>query len=148
MLDENAYRQTYAQVNPLQCAFERALLRRCCGCEQVIRRNIAEREAAGCSDPAAQAQCAALKARLRHAAAFVLKLTDPEAPLPHAKELKLQCGGLLGLARLMDAGETTGVPNVYASVTAAVAKFGSLDTLPYQEILPSVRGYEPRRRGA
>lgn len=148
MLDENAYRQTYFELNPLPCVFERALLRRCCGCNQVVRRNIAEREAAGCRDEAAQAQCAALKARLRHAAAFALKLTDPDEPIPHTKELKLQCGGLLGVARLVDAADSaSGVADVHGSVSAAVARFGSLDALPYREIIQSVRSYEPRRRG-
>ena len=57
MYDENAYKQTYSEVNPLQCVFERGMLRRCLDCEHGIRRNIAEREAVGCRDQAAHGLC-------------------------------------------------------------------------------------------
>ena len=146
MLDENAYRDTYEKVNPLQCVFERAILRRCCGCEHVIRRNIAEREAAGCMEPSAQAQCAALKKQLRHAAAFTLKLPHPDEPLPHGKQLKLQCGGLLGMAHLLGEAGVEVVANIYGVLSAALKKYGDLEKLPYQEIIQSIRAYEPRHR--
>ena len=146
MLDENAYRDTYDKVNPLQCVFERAILRRCCGCEHAILRNIAEREAAGCKDTGAQAQCAALKQQLRHAAAFTLKLTHPDEPLPHGKQLKLQCGGLHGIAQLVGEGGSEVVSNIYGVLSAALEKYGDLEKLPYQEIIQSIRAYEPRHR--
>jgi hypothetical protein len=145
MLDENAYRDTYEKVNPLQCVFERAILRRCCGCEYAIRRNIAEREAAGCMDVAAQAQCAELKKTLRHASAFTLKLTHPDEPLPHGKQLKLQCGGLRGIAHLAGDVEAEVVLNIYAAVSAVVKTYGSIEQLPYQEIIQYVRAYQPRQ---
>ena len=144
MLDENAYRDTYNTVNPLQCVFERAILRRCCGCQHAIRRNIAEREAAGCLNSAAHALCTELKKQLRHAAAFTLKLTHPDEPLPHGKQLKLQCGGLLGIAQLMGENEFTEVADIYAAISAATEKYGSLEQLPYQEIIQAIRAYEPR----
>ena len=145
MLDENAYRDTYDKVNPLQCVFERAILRRCCGCEYAIRRNIAEREAAGCMEVNAQAQCAELKKTLRHAAAFTLKLTHPDEPLPHGKQLKLQCGGLLGIARLAGEVDAELVVNIYSAVSAAVKTYGSIENLPYQEIIQYIRAYQPRQ---
>ena len=144
MMDEKAYRDTYNSVNPLQCVFERAILRRCCGCQHVIRRNIADREAAGCLDSSAHAVCTELKQKLRHAAAFTLKLTHPDAPLPHGKQLKLQCGGLLGLARLTAEQELTEVADIYAALTAATQHYGGLDQLPYQQIIQFIHAYDPR----
>ena len=146
MLDENAYRDSYETLNPLQCVFERAILRRCCGCEHSLKRYIAEREAAGCKDPAAHAQCAALKTAMRHAAAFTLKLTHPDEPLPHGKQLKLQCGGLRGIAH--SAGEEVQevVPNIFGVLRTALARYGSLVQLPYPEIIQYIRAYEPRSR--
>ena len=146
MLDENAYRDTYARVNPLQCVFERALLRRCCGCQHAIRRNIADREAAGCLDASAHALCAELKKQLQQAAAFTLKLTHPDAPLPHGKQLKLQCGGLHGIAQLVGEGVSEVVINIDGSLSAALEKYGDLEKLPYQENIQSIRAYEPRHR--
>ena len=144
MLDENAYRATYTTLNPLPCVFERAILRRCCGCQHAIRRNLAEREAAGCRELAAHALCSELKKQLRQAAAFTLKLTHPEEPLPHGKQLKLQCGGLLGIARLTTQNALTEVGDIYGAVVAAIEKYSSLAQLPYQEIIQAIRAYEPR----
>lgn len=144
MLDENAYRDTYSSVNPLQCVFECAILRRCCGCQYAIRRYIAEREAAGCLDVAAHALCIELKKEMRHAALFTLKLSHPDEPLPHGKQLKLQCGGLLGIAHLTTDHGLAEVADIHAAVTAAVLTYGSVEQLPYQNIIQSIRAYEPR----
>ena len=146
MLDENAYRDAYATVNPLQCVFERAILCRCCGCEHSIKRNIAEREAAGCLNAPAHALCVELKKELRRVAAFTLKLANPDEPLPHTKELKLQCGGILGVARVVTP-ETTGpVTNIISVLIAATQQYGALANFPYQEIIHAVHTYEPRPR--
>ena len=146
MLDENAYRDAYATVNPLQCVFERAILCRCCGCEHSIKRNIAEREAAGCLNAPAHALCVELKKELRRVAAFTLKLANPDEPLPHTKELKLQCGGILGVARVVTP-ETTGpVTNIISVLLAATQQYGALANFPYQEIIHAVHTYEPRPR--
>ncbi len=146
MLNESAYRDTYDTVNPLQCVFERAILRRCCGCQHAIRRYIAEREAAGCKDAAAHAVCTALKQQMRHAAAFTLKLAHPDEPLPHGKQLKLQCGGLLGIAQLTAENALSEVADIHAALAAAIHQYGSLEQLPYQEIMQAIRAYEPRPR--
>ena len=146
MLDENAYRDAYTTVNPLQCVFERAILCRCCGCEHAIKRNIAEREAAGCLDAPAHALCVELKKELRRVAAFTLKLAHPEEPLPHTKELKLQCGGILGVARVVTPEATGPVTNIFAELCAATQRYGELANLPYQEIVHAIHAYEPRPR--
>lgn len=146
MYDENAYRQTYADINPLQCVFERGMLRRCLGCDQGIRRNIAEREAVGCRDKAAHDLCGNFKVQLKHAAVFALKSTHPDDPLPHAKELKLQCGGLIGLERVLADAKVDVVSDVAGVLNAAVTKYGSLDGLPYSDLIQSIRLFEPRPR--
>lgn len=146
MLDENAYRTTYTEVNPIQCVFERAILCRCCGCECSIRRNIAEREAAGCKDAASHDLCAELKKELRRAAAFTLKLAHPDEPVPHTKELKLQCGGLLGVERISSPDAAGPVVNIIGALSAAAKRFDGLANLPYQEIIHAVHAYEPRPR--
>lgn len=148
MYDENAYRETYNQVNRQQCVFERGVLRRCLSCEYAHKHLIAEREAMGCDNAEAHAQCDAFKQQLKHAAAFVLKLTSPEAPIPHVKELKLQCGGVLGLARAVAGTPVAEVDNVNGVLNAAFKRYGSLDGLPYPEILQAIRAYEARPRRA
>lgn len=145
MYDENAYKDTYKKVNPLQCVFERAVLRRCVSCHHARKHLIAEREAMGCENAEARAECEALRQHLKTAAVFVLKLTHVDAPIPHVKELKLQCGGLLGLVRLAEP-DALAVDDVYATLTDAIERYGSIASFPYQEIIPTIRGFEPRVR--
>lgn len=146
MLDENAYRTAYTEVNPLQCVFERAILCRCCNCEHGIKRNIAEREAAGCLNAPAHALCVEAKKALRQAAAFTLKMAHPDEPLPHTKELKLQCGGILGVARAVTPDANTPIANIYGVLNAAAQQFGGLANFPYQAIVSAIHTYEPRPR--
>lgn len=129
-----------------------------CACSLAVRRNIAEREAVACDSPPAREECAALCALLLRNSAFALKLTQIDAPLPHAKEMKLQCGGLQGVQRSLThtaaaaAEPARGRPvlplvaDVRGLVKAALEKFGGLQNLPYSAIVQSVVAYQIRRR--
>ncbi|NIR29320.1 MAG: hypothetical protein GWN84_08410 [Gammaproteobacteria bacterium] len=148
MVDEREYRNVYRAVNPQRCLFEKAVLRRTFGCAKLTKVNIAEREAAGCCDPVAQRRCTALLDRLRHASAFAVHLTRSDGPLPHAKEIKIQCGGLLGLQHVTDgaAARAAGVEDIHGLIDRAVTLFGELDALPYAEIVQSVARFQARAR--
>lgn len=145
-MDEDAFRAARAELSPNPCIFEKALLSRCADCSQAERRNIAEREAVACRSIVAQTQCSELRALLRANSAFSLKMIA-DAPIPHAKDIKVQCGGLLGLQTQLniDVGYPP-IANVYALVVAAANRYGSFERLPYGEIVQSVVAYEPRRR--
>ena len=160
-MDESAFRQARDAVAPRPCVFEKATLSGACACTLSARRNIAERESVACVGADAYAECAALSALLRQNAAFALKLTQTDALLPHAKAMKLQCGGLQGVQRVLDAGAGADlppvgagaglegiplVPDVRALVDAARAKFDGLENLPYSTIIQSVVAYQIRRR--
>ena len=158
-MDETAFRQTRGAVNPLPCAFEKAILARCCACPLAQRQNIAEREAVACGSPRAREQCAALRALLRHKSAFALKLMQVDGPLPHSKEMQVECGGLLGVQLALvpeivppieaPAPGAQGLPpvaDVHSLVQAAAARCGALSNLPYSAIVQSVVAYRIRRR--
>jgi hypothetical protein len=158
-MDETAFRQTRGAVNPQPCAFEQAILAGCCACSLAERQNIAEREAVACGSPAAREQCAALRALLRQKSAFALKLTQVDGPLPHSKEMKVECGGLLGLQLALapevipsiegPAPGVQGLPlvaDVQRLVQAAAARPGALSNLPYSAIVQSVVAHRIRRR--
>jgi hypothetical protein len=158
-MDETAFRQACGTVNPQPCAFEKAILARCCACSLAQRQNIAEREAVACDSPGAHQQCSALRSLLRNKSAFALQLTQVDGPLPHSKEMQVECGGLLGVqltlareavssidAPAPDAQALPLVADAHSLVQAAAAKFGALADLPYSTIVQSVVAYRIRRR--
>lgn len=144
-MDEQEFRATCQQVNPQVCAFEKALLAQCCACPQAVHNRIAEREAIGCRSPQAQNNCAILLELFRQNARFVLKMTHLYTPLPHAKALKLQCGGLAGLQQLVDP-EATGHPieDVHKLVQQTQILYGSLTQIPLAVIVQNIALFEVR----
>ena len=147
-MDERAFQDAYRATNPLACPFEKAILICQCTCREAKRVSIAERDSVNCRDVQARGDCSLLVGMLRHNAAFALKLTQADAVLPHAKYVKVQCGGLLGLQAALQpdyAGEAR-VDDIRGLVLEAQERFGSLEALPYSEIVRGIASFEFRRR--
>lgn len=147
-MEEIEYRQTYESLNPYPCAFEKAILNGRYGCIYGQRIHLAEREGMACSVPQKSVSCLELVKELRQNAKFALRLSQVADPLPHTKEMKVQCGGLLGLQAALFpelASETT-VTNIYALVARAITDFERIDRLPYQKIIKFVSHYQVRQK--
>lgn len=143
--NEDAYHEARRSVNPTPCAFEKGVLACCVACSKAEKHLLAERETMNCTEPAAQARCMELKTLLRGHSAFALKVPRPGQQLPHAKELKIQCGGLKGLQASLTGSDTVG--DVFTLIESALAAHGTLEELPYSDIVQGVVHFEARRRG-
>ncbi|NIP71989.1 MAG: hypothetical protein GWO16_02670 [Gammaproteobacteria bacterium] len=133
-------------MNERRCVFEKALLTRRFGCQKLTTTNIGEREAVGCSDGSAQQQCRRLLEHMRRNAAFVLKRTGMPGPFPHAHEIRVQCGGLLGLKQLIcGESESDSLADIHALVRRTAAEYEDLDALPYRTLVRSIARYQGRR---
>ena len=149
-MDEGEYKATFREVNERPCPFTKALLSRCCACSRARKLLLAEREAIACLSPAAHSRCTTLHDLLREKALFALRLTQSDGgQLPHAKEMKVQCGGLLGLDEALHGGSGEApLADVNALVEEALARHGEFAALPYGEIVKAVTAFQLRRRGA
>lgn len=123
------------------CVFAKALQARAVGCELARRRAVGERELIECTSPVARTNCQTLSQVARERARFALKLPRSGTPLMHAQALRLQCGGLLGLRQVLDAGD----PDVHRMVGLALERHGSLVTLPWDAIVAALMRWQPRR---
>jgi len=132
-----------------RCPFEKAILGTQCACEMASRFSVAEQMGVECRSDIARNNCATLLAFMRERARFALKVTDTSAGLPFGKEMKVMLGGLIGLQQQMATGEVAAdrVQNIHALVQQAQAAYGSLDALPYQEIVKSIAAFQGKRRG-
>ncbi len=149
-MDSDAFRQIYRDINERDCVYEKAILSNQCGCSEARKFCIAEREGVSCDSDAAQATCIALLEALRQQARFALKTHDPRRALPHAKAMRLQVGGLRGIAVAVDpeAPAPGIIADVRALLIAALARFGAIEHLPYPLIMQQIAAYKgrPRRR--
>ncbi len=166
-MDEEQYRSAYREMNPTRCYFEKLLLLRYGHCEQAEKLFLAEREALACKDALAQQQCKRLLDNLRSNARFALQVTQANGPLPHAREIKVQAGGLFGLQQLLadknltdtdilndedakfgeQAQQQAPIENIYAIINETVAQYNSLDNIPYNEVVKAIINFKlPERK--
>lgn len=147
-MDKDKLDDAYHEINQRPCVFEKALLTRRCGCSKARRFWLAEREGIGCEAATAELRCRSLLERMKQSARFALQLQSSDAPLPHAKALRLQTGGLLGLQRLLRGDAVIGkdIQDVDGLVSDALARYGDLSALPYAEMLRDVAAFTARRR--
>ncbi len=148
MVDESEYRSTYQSVNQRRCKFEKAVLTRRSLCALSSRFYLADREGISCDSQPGQECCHQFLQLLRENARFALKLTETDTPLPHAKEIKIQRGGVLGLQKTLhpELGDTDKIDDISNLLALAKRVYGSLEELPYQEIMKAVVHFQGRAR--
>lgn len=146
-MEEDEYRSFYHAINQQRCVFEKTILSRRAHCHHAHRFNLADREGVGCQHPDAAKLCQATLALMRDKALFALKMTRLEGPLPHAKEIKVQTGGLYGLQQILGNGDnTTPIADIIALLQSALDRYGNIHALPYEEIARSIVHFEGRTR--
>ncbi|MDD5365807.1 MAG: hypothetical protein PHR30_10740 [Gallionellaceae bacterium] len=142
--NEDAYREARQSAITLACPFERALLSQCVVCFKARKLLLAEREVISCTEERACQLCQTFHATLHDNARFALHV-EPHQPWPFGKEIRAQCGGVQGLAEVLET-----QPGVQADVALLVnegiLKYGDLDHFPYSEIMRAVVHFEPRPR--
>ena len=146
MVDEQQYRQTYQDVNPIPCPFERSILTPHCACEKSQRILIAGRESGSCTAADMQKNCQSYLRYVRSKALFTLKEIRSNEPLPYGKEMKIQCGGLLGLQSIMGRGDEQTIENVYQLMSSALGQYAYFEELPMEPILKAINQFQIRRR--
>lgn len=146
-MEENEYRSFYHAINQERCVFEKSILSRRCNCHHAHRFNLADREGVACRHHDAALLCQATLKRMRDKALFALKLTRIDGPLPHAKEIKVQTGGLYGLRQILgDSDAIQPIQDITGLVQSALERFGTIDALPFEEIARSIAQFEGRIR--
>ena len=147
-MDEQQYRNTYHSINDRRCVFEKTINSRRSTCKQAHRFQLADREGIACRSASANALCKELLDHMRSKARFALHLTSADSPLPHAREIKVQTGGLLGLQMLLhpEKSAADNVENIIGLADTALARFERLENLPYDIIVQAIVKFEGRKK--
>ncbi len=143
-MDESAYKQTRSAWSGRICVFEKTVLAKCVYCSRVEKHNLAEREIVACNGAVHRARCITLYQLLRSNFSFVLGVAHTEVPLPHAQEMRVQCGGLKGLQFVVDGSEE--VSDVAHLLDVAEQRYVTFELLPFQEIVQAAKVHYQYRR--
>lgn len=141
-MDEAAFRRTLSEAVARPCPFERAILRSCAACRMAERIQIAERELVTCQSAACHHRCGEFYERLRQSFAFALGKPKIAAPLPHGQEMRVQCGGLMGLQQIISG--DTAVENIDQLLDQALKQWGAADEMPFSAIVHAASAYKGR----
>ena len=144
-MDETAYRQIFSEVIGRPCTFEKAVLAGCVACGRSSRIQIAERDAVTCQAASSLSRCTSLHDSLHHSFAFALRKVRDDTPLPHAQEMRIQCGGLKGLQYVLDGNSE--VADVDAMLDFVLQRWGELAEIPYSEVVHAAGLCFKGRRG-
>ena len=129
-----------------KCPFASALvtgLALCRHAEQVVRRGGSEYDCRSSEDHAA---CVALFDRFKATALPAFGVEDDLGSMPHSVLVKVQCGGLRGLARL-GGQEADPIADIAMLRDESLRGSGGLEGLPVTDLVPDMTGFRSERRG-
>jgi hypothetical protein len=132
-MDETAFRQRLSELGERTCSFDKAILARCVACSRSERMQIAEREVAKCADATSLSRCISLHVLLRRNFSFALKKLPGAALLTHAQEMRVQCGGLRALQKML--GGQCEVTDVDGLINSLLQMWGQLEDISYTEVV-------------
>jgi hypothetical protein len=147
-MEEQQYKETYEAINERRCVFEKTINSRRSTCSKSVRFHLADREGIACKSASGNALCTELLTRMRSNARFALHLTHADGPLPHAKEIRVQTGGLLGLQGLIHPylADQENVADIIATLDIALQRYSSLENLPFEIIVQGIVKFEGRKK--
>jgi len=144
-MESGAFREIASGMVARPCPFAGSILHSCAACLRAERFQIAEREVVGCRESICHSRCNEFHAHLRRSFSFALGRLRIDGPLPHAQEMRVQCGGLKGLQRVLNGG--TEVGNVDDLLENALRRWGGVDEIPYSDVvLAAALSYTGRHR--
>jgi hypothetical protein len=127
------------------CPFSKPILGHWCQCRFA---QLAERCSGKmtCTHPSGhQETCLHLTELLKKNARFSLSLSNTDDQISHAQAMKIKCGGLLGMQRILEPG-TDAPPSVVDIIATARERYGSLEDFPFGEIIRDIAGFNHRSR--
>ena len=80
---------------------------------------------------------------------FVLGLSQNENELTHMQLMKIRCGGLLGMQRILYSTEdktADEAPDVLETMHLAEQEFGSVEAFPFNEIVRDIKEFSHRKK--
>ncbi len=130
------------------CPFSKAIIGQWCCCKYA-RLSDPDRCAGKmhCQHPDNHLQtCRQLLADLEKNSRFILGVshTDSDKPLTHQQYMKIKCGGMEGMQRVL-AQDTEQLPCITDIAAQIIIQYGSLAHFPYADIVRDIAGFSHRK---
>ncbi len=138
-MDENEYKSVTDSLIPVSCVFEKSILVLKTQCIKSTRINIAERELVVCASLQYAERCKSWLKILRKKSQFSLRLPEQLSVLPHAKEIKVQVGGMLALDKMYGhLANAEGRPDIYKTLECCLKQTTDFEGVPFDVVVREV----------
>ncbi len=91
--------------------------------------------------------CLSLSDTLIQQSRFILGLSNTDAGLTHAQLMKVRCGGLQGMQRVLGLNEDK-MPVVLDLLAAIDDSYGDMTEFPFEKIMQDIKLFSSRKRSA
>jgi hypothetical protein len=127
------------------CPFSKPILGQWCRCDFARLEDRCSGKMI-CAHPGEhRATCLHLTELLKKNARFSLNLSNTDNQISHAQAMKIKCGGLLGMQRILET-DTQHPPSVVGIVAEVRERYGSLEDFPFGEIIRDIAGFSHRNK--
>ncbi len=144
-MEEDAFKSILQEVNERKCAFEKALLLRRFACSQSEMFYIANRRGCNCKNDLSAQRCQEVLQEIRQQSKFVLHLREIVLPLPHAHEIRVQIGGLLGLNKVIH-NKVESTMDINLLIEQTLEKYPNMQNFPFNHVVSEVQKVQSRRK--
>jgi len=89
--------------------------------------------------------CSNLVNTLKESASFILGINKHNTELTHSQSMKVRCGGILGMQRVMgiDVDHPPVIPDI---LSACEHQYNTIDDFPFNEIVQDIKTFNHRKR--
>lgn len=130
--------------NKKLCPFSKPIIGKWCRCQYAI---LSDRCAGKmhCYQPESHLPvCQQLVTLLENNSRFILGVTDQDEPLTHQQYMKIKCGGIRGMHRVLQQNHEE-LPTITDITDHIIKHYGSLSDFPYSEIVRDIATFSHRK---
>ena len=128
------------------CPFSKPIISNWCQCQHA---NLDERCAGKMSCLKADeylAGCYELVDVFKEKSRFILGLSQHNEELTHMQLMKIRCGGLIGMQRVMSGQVDTTIPDVLNVICQAEVRYGDVLAFPFNEVVRDIKEFSHRKK--
>ena len=126
------------------CPFSKAILGEWCHCSHAKLTELCSGKMACTRASDLHSSCLELNNAFKINSRFILSVRDNEHELTHAQLMKIRCGGLLGMQRVLNI-NCDKIVNVRDVIECVTKKYGSVNHFPYDEIVQDIKKFKHRK---
>jgi hypothetical protein len=129
----------------LLCPFSKPIIGQWCRCAHARLADRCSGKMWCTAGHSAYEGCSELFGLLKDNARFLLGQATGDSQLTHAQLMKVRCGGLRGMQRVLSP-DSDGAPAVLDIIDRSRSAYGTLADFPYREIMPDIQRFSHRRK--